>query len=274
MSYILEALKKAQSERQLGDLPTIHAPAMQSAAPVRAAGLSKPLRVALGLMALLIVGLLALVVRQAGAPPKPDATASAGVAASPAAAADAPQAGAVVAEAVQQALPVAEPVPEPAIATAAPAPAPAMSAAPAPVAAAPAPVTAPAIAATPAQAAQPKAAAAPPALAKAALAPRAAVAEDARPPTAAVAARAQPVAPAQDETSQTLRDLPEPIQRAIPAIAVGGYIYSSNPADRLLLIDKVLRHEGEEVAPGLMLEKLLPKAAVFNFKGYRYRVAY
>ncbi|HEU4845947.1 MAG TPA: general secretion pathway protein GspB, partial [Burkholderiaceae bacterium] len=95
-----------------------------------------------------------------------------------------------------------------------------------------------------------------------------------------VAAAASPVnpapsaAPAQDDTAQNLRDLPEPIQRAIPPVAVGGYIYSRNPADRLLLVDKVLRHEGEEVAPGLVLDKLLPKAAVFTFKGYRYRVPY
>jgi general secretion pathway protein B len=41
-----------------------------------------------------------------------------------------------------------------------------------------------------------------------------------------------------------------------------------------LLIDKVLRREGEEVAPGLTLEKLQPREAVFNFKGYRYRVPY
>lgn len=71
-----------------------------------------------------------------------------------------------------------------------------------------------------------------------------------------------------------LRDLPEPIQRSIPPVTVGGYIYSKNPADRLLLVDKVLRHEGEEVAPGLLLEKLQPKEAVFNFKGYRYRIPY
>jgi general secretion pathway protein B len=91
-------------------------------------------------------------------------------------------------------------------------------------------------------------------------------------PSASVAAAAAP--PAQEEAIQNLRDLPEPIQRAIPAITMGGYMYSRNPADRLLLIDKVLRHEGEEVAPGLVLDKLQPKAAVFTFKGYRYRVPY
>jgi general secretion pathway protein B len=78
----------------------------------------------------------------------------------------------------------------------------------------------------------------------------------------------------QEEPAQLRSELPEPIQRSIPTIAMGGYMYSKNPADRLLLIDKVLRHEGEEVAPGLVLEKLQPKAAVFTFKGYRYRVPY
>jgi general secretion pathway protein B len=60
----------------------------------------------------------------------------------------------------------------------------------------------------------------------------------------------------------------------VPRVSFGGYMYSANPADRLLLVDKALRHEGEEVAPGLVLEKLLPKAAVMNYRGVRYRVAY
>jgi general secretion pathway protein B len=51
-------------------------------------------------------------------------------------------------------------------------------------------------------------------------------------------------------------------------------MYSANPADRLILVDNILRHEGEEVAPGLVLEKLLPKGAVMIFRGYRYRVAF
>jgi general secretion pathway protein B len=92
-------------------------------------------------------------------------------------------------------------------------------------------------------------------------------------PDAAKPAKVAAVEP-QEEPAQLRSELPEPIQRSIPPIAMGGYMYSKNPADRLLLIDKVLRHEGEEVAPGLVLEKLQPKAAVFTFKGYRYRVPY
>jgi general secretion pathway protein B len=95
------------------------------------------------------------------------------------------------------------------------------------------------------------------------------------PPPAPVKASAPAPAPVpEEEKLPSLRELPEAIQRAVPPVTFGGYMYSKNPADRLLLIDKTLRHEGEEVAPGLVLEKLLPKAAVMNYKGNRYRVPY
>jgi general secretion pathway protein B len=101
-----------------------------------------------------------------------------------------------------------------------------------------------------------------------------------KPVVKAIAPQPAPVkasvpAPALEEESlPSLRQLPEAIQRAVPPLTFGGYMYSNNPADRLLLIDKTLRHEGEEVAPGLVLEKLLPKAAVMNYKGNRYKVPY
>jgi general secretion pathway protein B len=253
MSYILEALKKAQAERQLGDLPSIHAPAI-AAVPAAAAGLrNKPLALALGALGIVTAGLLALVLRPVAAP---------AVVQTPAAAAPRP---------VSQTQTSAMPLP-----------------APQALASPPAVPQAQALVAPPAQA---RPADAPPFMVQGQTAPAAAqrrnaaasavtasaaVPEAAARGTAAATASAASVAaaPAQDDTTQTLRDLPEPIQRAIPAITVGGYIYSRNPADRLLLIDKVLRHEGEEVAPGLVLDKLLPKAAVFTFRGYRYRVPY
>jgi general secretion pathway protein B len=84
-----------------------------------------------------------------------------------------------------------------------------------------------------------------------------------------------PAAAAAPEDSLPLvQQLPEQIRSQIPRMSFGGYMYSANPADRLILVDNALRHEGEEVAPGLVLEKLMPKAAVMNFRGIRYRVAY
>lgn len=71
-----------------------------------------------------------------------------------------------------------------------------------------------------------------------------------------------------------MQELPQHVRQTLPRVAFGGYIYSPQPADRLLLVDNVLRREGEEVAPGLVLERLLPQAAVMNYRGLRYRVVY
>ncbi|MFA9219474.1 MAG: general secretion pathway protein GspB [Sphingomonadaceae bacterium] len=244
MSYILEALKKAQAERQLGATPTIHAPVLQAAASQPApAGMKKSLLFG-GLVALVLVGGGLLLMWDKA--PMPAAPSAPPAPVTVAASAPTPVQPYAVA-------PSALPVAQSAVAH--------VSAAPA----------APAIAFV----------APPPAAAAAANAPspQASAAANVLPPQAArdrapAAAASTPTPAAVDEVSQTLRDLPEPIQRALPPITVGGYIYSKNPADRLLLIDKVLRHEGEEVAPGLLLEKLQPKAAIFNYKGYRYRVPY
>jgi general secretion pathway protein B len=230
MSYILEALKKAQAERQLGATPTIHAPTLDGIATRETQSTPwKPLALAAGAIA--VVGVAALLWRQHETPP---ATASAAppAATPPAAPLVMPAAPAVVAvRSLPSEAPAAAPVPAPAPVVAS-VPAPAVVAAAVPAA----PVRKPA--------------------------------QDAVKPAKVAAAEPQ------EEPAQLRSELPEPIQRSIPTIAMGGYMYSKNPADRLLLIDKVLRHEGEEVAPGLVLEKLQPKAAVFTFKGYRYRVPY
>ncbi|WP_374583732.1 general secretion pathway protein GspB [Pseudoduganella sp.] len=292
MSYILEALKKAQAERQIGSTPTIHAPTLASAPPGQGSSPRRaPLIAALVLMGAAIAGLATMLVRQqpAASPPAPalppaaSAPATVADARSPstAAAADVPAAPTVVAPVAAPAAAaasVAAAAPAAAGATQTTAGAPVLATQPAPGAPVPqarteaAPPKSPATMAAsvppaPSVATAVAASAAPvppqPALKPAPVSQRAADA----PATPAPAAPA-PV----EEHIQSLQDLPEPIQRAIPQIALGGYIYSKNPADRLLLIDKVLRREGEEVAPGLLLEKLQPKQAVFSFRGYRYRV--
>ena len=65
MSYILEALKKAQAERQIGSTPTIHAPTLASVpAGQGARGKRTPVIVAMALMAIAIAGLGAMLLRQ------------------------------------------------------------------------------------------------------------------------------------------------------------------------------------------------------------------
>ncbi|WP_256079903.1 general secretion pathway protein GspB [Massilia sp. YIM B04103] len=253
MSYILEALQKAQAERQLGAAPTIHAPTLERGVARTARNGKRPLVLALILMSAAVAGLLAMLLRS---PPQPPATAAlpasaapmAAPAPAPASAAQATPAPAQAESAVAPARTVANAVPEPVSA---------------PIAAAPAATPVPVKASDVADASKPAAKAG----AKTA---RANVAEEESGKAQAAAAPAgEP-----EERAQLLRELPEPIQRAIPQISMSGYMYSKNPADRLILIDKVLRREGEEVAPGLVLEKLQAKGAVFSFRGYRYRVPY
>lgn len=218
MSYILEALKKAQAERQLGSAPTIHTVPIQPADSGRSSRSRLPVWIAVGVGTLLIGAAAVMGWRQ-----------QANVA---------PSQVAIV-------LPGQVPAAQPAVV--------------------PPPLVAPPVVAAPVPVVRPPVAAAPVALPVPAHAP-----EKAKP----AAASPEPAAVAVEDSLPFMRALPQSVQQSLPQVTFGGYMYSKNPADRLLLIDKVLRHEGEEVAPGLVLEKLLPKAAVMNYRGTRYRVAY
>jgi general secretion pathway protein B len=243
MSYILEALKKAQAERQLGSAPTIHAPAA-NAAPVAGPN-RKPL--AIGLAAGVVLAAAALMLWRHQDAPAPRAQVASAQTAAPA-----------------SPLPVV-------------APRESTPAAPQPVVASH--EAAPAAANQPGQVAlvgrpDPKPVEREPvAVAKAAVpAPAPTPARVASAPAPVAAAAPAPASP--EESLPAFGALPEAVRGGIPKVAFGGYMYSPNPSDRLILIDNVLRHEGEEVAPGLVLEKLLPKGAVMNFRGTRYRVPF
>ena len=79
---------------------------------------------------------------------------------------------------------------------------------------------------------------------------------------------------AEDNAVGTLQDLPANIQRELPPVVVNGYIYSKNPADSSVLINKKLLREGDQITPDLQLEKMMQKGAILNYKGYRYRISF
>jgi len=239
MSYILEALKKAQAERQLGNAPTIHAPAPSYAAPRAGQGVQRRY-LALGAGAVVVAAAVALLwPRFASEAPVRLAAVTPPAAVLATAPATAPVATPAPPAAV---IPAPAPVVQPA-----PAPAPVAEARPVRVKPAPTPVV-PAASSSPQPSPQQR---------------------ETAPAPATVAP--QPVG---DDQLRTLQQLPDTLQREIPKVAFGGYIYSPTPGESLLLVDKMLRREGEEVAPGLVLERLTPKAAVMNYRGTRYRAAY
>ena len=71
-----------------------------------------------------------------------------------------------------------------------------------------------------------------------------------------------------------LNELPENIRRELPTLAVGGAMYSEKAANRMLILNGQVFHEGEKVSPDLMLEQIKLKSAVLVYKSYRYGISY
>ena len=231
MSYILDALRKADAERERGSVPSIHAqPAFAGARPAGPVPASRP-----WLVIAMIGTLIALVAAMAayllfGRGPSSE---------------------------------VAKPAaPPPNTVTAAP---------PAPVAPTPAPVAvAPALPApAPPPARKVRVVPAAPAASAASTAPApvqtAAPASTPRPP---------PAAAKTEERIYPLDELPDDIRRQLPALSVGGSMYSPTPASRLVIINGQVLREGEHITPDLLVQQIRLKSAVMSFKGYRYTLAF
>ena len=71
-----------------------------------------------------------------------------------------------------------------------------------------------------------------------------------------------------------LNDLPENIRAELPKVVIGGSSYSTNPALRMLMINGKMFQEREQPEPNLQLEQIRQGSAVLKYKGYRYRVAF
>ena len=291
MSYILDALKKAESDRKLGSVPNIHTQAVVAAESDR--GSSRwAARSTWAVGALLASGLLAIVWYQPwqSAP----APISSGEVSRPSLSKMAepalpqrsvPGVTDTVTEAVPKTAPEAAATPTGAVA-AQPQPYLPKVSEPVPVSAPPTTVAPANIVAAP-QAAKPALPKSGPSLP--AKTSNKAVGSALPQPVSGAAASLEKlpektVATPPESPRQTpapsearvpnLRELPQNIQAEVPPLAVTGYIYSKNEADRSVLINNKFLREGDQAAPGVVLEKITPKEAVLNYKGYRYRLSY
>jgi general secretion pathway protein B len=73
---------------------------------------------------------------------------------------------------------------------------------------------------------------------------------------------------------QPLSALPDSLRRSLPPLVFGGAMHSDNAASRMLVINNNVYREGAEPAPGLVLEEIRLKSAVFRFQGQRFSVNY
>jgi general secretion pathway protein B len=81
-------------------------------------------------------------------------------------------------------------------------------------------------------------------------------------------------APAAEAPVMSREQLPPNIRSELPQFAVGGSIYSSNPAARSLIVNGQLYREKDRLTQDLTLEEIKLKAAVFSFRGYRFEVLF
>ena len=263
MSYILDALRRAEAERGRGAVPGIHTPAVPvpGAVPVAGRSVISPVLVAVAVVAVAAVAaggtwwvlqrpVPAGAVVVAAAPATPAAVAPS----MPAVASTAPPAAVASPEPASAVAPAVTPPPAPAPRAAAPQrerPAPSPSVAPRSPAADPE---------------RPRPAApAPRERTSAAPAPRAADVALANPAPAA--------SPAATGTVFAQADLPEAVRAQLPSLKISGVTYSSNPVYRMAIVNGQVLHEGDPAGPGLLLEKIEPGRTIWSFKGYRYGLA-
>lgn len=253
MSYILDALRKADSERERGSVPTIHSQRSasdqaESDPSPPAAGAAKPLMWGLvGAGAVLLAGALIWVL-VGGEPASSGPT-------------------------VQLAVAVPEVIPPPPMPAPMPSPMPETQEVVVPPAA-PSPEPAPSPAPEPMPPVRPEP---PPAL----VSPPTRVAAPVRLPPPAVVPLRQPGASVSPQAPQApdarvyaMHELPEAIKRSLPVLTIGGAMYSETPSSRMLILNGQVFHEGDSPGPELVLEQIKLKSAVLKYKGYRYGINY
>lgn len=246
MSYILDALRRADAERQRGGVPDLHAQPAASATPGHAGASTEGS--GLGGRGVLVAGSVGLVVLAGAAAwwlgrgslsePVSPPQAPAPLAALPSPGAPGLQTAPVTAPATGPAAP-ASPTRAADLPTAAPAVLPPSTAAP--LAVGPAPALATASPMAPAPAAAPLRA-------------------------AAVASAAAASAP---DPVVRLVALPEAIRNTLPTLSWSGGVYADQPAQRLVVVNGQVAREGDELAPGLRLEQIRPKTVVVRWRGQR-----
>ncbi len=91
------------------------------------------------------------------------------------------------------------------------------------------------------------------------------------PPVVALPAPAPAPVPAAEAPIPRLAELPESVRRELPKLAIGGSVYSDDPANRMVIINGEVLREGARLGADLVLEQIGPRELVLRFKGQRYR---
>jgi general secretion pathway protein B len=97
-----------------------------------------------------------------------------------------------------------------------------------------------------------------------------------REPSAAVTAAPKAVAPASaaatDAKLPTLAELPPELRSQVPALVVGGSVYSPKASSRIVILNGQVFREGDQPIAGLSVEQIRLKSTVLAFRGQRFEL--
>jgi|GEM_PF-593523 len=80
------------------------------------------------------------------------------------------------------------------------------------------------------------------------------------------------LAPADPGRIYRVGELPESLRKDLPDLSLALHYYTGDPSSRLVNVgDRTLR-EGDELAAGLKLEEITRNSAIFSYRNYRFRV--
>jgi general secretion pathway protein B len=104
--------------------------------------------------------------------------------------------------------------------------------------------------------------------------------KSASPPSGSVSVpdAAAPTAPSsrvdRPPAKEALPDMPPAIHAQLPALTISGITMSSNPLYRMVIINGQVLHEGDSAAPGVVVTAIRARTAVLHFRGYRTTLGY
>ena len=88
----------------------------------------------------------------------------------------------------------------------------------------------------------------------------------------AVVAPAAPAVAAVDSRVLSLAELPADLRAKLPALVVGGSMYSPNARSRMVILNGQVFREGDKPVDGLSVESIGIKSTVLAFRGVRFEL--
>ena len=83
-----------------------------------------------------------------------------------------------------------------------------------------------------------------------------------------------PVPAPPPERLRTLAELPDDLRGSVPQLAFGGSVYSDTPAQRMVIFNGQVLREGDAVTNELQIEQIRQRSAVLRVRGQRFEMPF